>query len=187
MTITAPLRRTALGLLAALTLTLSACGDSDAGSALPSAGDAGTQSDAGVTASSPTDADEAIAQYEACMRDLGIDIEMGDGGDGAVTMEMQSNTPAGTDQSTTDDGFDEASAACDPLLEGAFGSFERDPQTEAEEADAALALQRCMADAGYEVDVQGGAVMMMTDDDAMLAMFDECEKQTMPDNVRMNG
>ena len=42
-------------------------------------------------------------------------------------------------------------AACDPILEDAFGSFEPTPEMEAEMRDAELAMAQCMRERGIDM------------------------------------
>lgn len=117
--------------------------------------------------------DEALvmAEYEACLADLGIDVSgIGGGGSGEAVQELEVDID---DQGGTPDfdSFEAATAQCDEILEDAFGEFELSPEQEAEQADAMLELQRCMAAKGFEIQLDGGAFEL--DENVDFAEFEQ--------------
>ena len=68
-----------------------------------------------------------MLEFSECMRDHGIDMPdpqfEGEGGGGGM-IEMTADPD--------NEGFQEAQEACQPILEGAMGEIELDPEQEAE-------------------------------------------------------
>lgn len=122
----------------------------------------------------PVDPEIAMAEYEKCMSDQGIEMEMAvmgaEGGSGFETLDAPIDSDAGLDAPTEgitidDEDFQAAEEVCGPILEDAFGSFEFTPEQEAEIADQMLELERCLADQGFEIDTDGGAFELDPDID----------------------
>ena len=154
---------TALLVLALATaLMLGACQASDEVSAElptlaePSAEASGETEDARSddTEVSEADADLAMAQFESCMSDAGIELGS-PGADGVFVESFESDTDA-TREFTGQAEIEAALEQCNTILEDTFGSFELSPEEQAEMDDANLELSRCLAEAGYDVDLSGG-------------------------------
>ncbi len=126
-----------------------------------------------------TDPELAMAEYEACMDDLGIDVPDFDGGGGVVVEEFEVDA-----ESTDSVDFEEMQAAmdeCDDVLEEAFGSFEMSPEQEAEMADQLLELERCLADAGFDIDMNEGGFELPADIE--FEDFNEAMNNCQPDQA----
>jgi hypothetical protein len=98
---------------------------------------------------SEVDPEEAFARFEACMADHGVMVSFGAGG-AEVPGEVSDNRQT---EAVTPERMEEAQRECDPILQEAFGSFDLDPEQEAEMADQMLALQLCLADEGYDIEI----------------------------------
>ena len=119
------------------------------------------EADASGTDGEEVDPEIAMAEYEKCMADQGLDMQFVTEGNGA-TIETFDDAPEDLDEdlSLREFGLEDLEAAeeiCGPILEEAFGSFEMTPEQEAEMADQMLELNRCMSDAGFDIDTTGGA------------------------------
>ena len=170
-----------LALLGAILLSLAACGG-DSGTTAPTLASLSDASAAGpadtTTTTVAVDPEVAFQEYAACMREHGVEMpDPSIDGDGGVI-------------SIGGEGFDieamdEAAAACDPILEGAFGEFELSPEEEAEIRDQELALAQCMRDNGVDWPDptgdfgSGGAVIELGDEDpeTVNAALDVCSKE----------
>lgn len=171
---TIPLIAAALGLLA-----LTGCSANDTPDArVASLDDSATTADAATSAttppSAPTDPEEAMAAFDECMADHGVELptpESDAGGSGQV-VELDE---LGASQTELDDAIE----ACSPLLDAAVGNLSLDPAEQAE-MDAAIAqFDECMADAGYPLPGPGESdepVMLEWDeeDPAFTAALDDC-------------
>lgn len=175
-------------------LALSACGTQadDQAADLPTLADetttnvgddqAGADDESGDREISEADEQRAMAEYEACLSDLGVDFSTSDDGDdGGSIDELEIQPEDGSDEIADIDALEQAFAECDSIIEDTFGSFELSPEEEAEMNDQMLALQRCMADKGIDADFSGGngsAAIELdpdTDWDALDAAMSECE------------
>lgn len=114
----------------------------------------------------PVDPEVAIADYEKCMADQGIEMQMVTGnvdGSGFESLDDTIITDPdeldGTNQASTfgSEDFEEAEKTCGPILEDAFGDFELSPEQEAEQADEMFELQKCLAAEGFDIDMGGGS------------------------------
>lgn len=110
------------------------------------------------------DPDLVFADYEKCMGEHGVDIsfaEPADDGSG------DSGAQAGALESTSldDEAMDEAMAACDSILDDAFGDFEPSPEQEAEMADQMLEMQKCLDEKGFDIDLDGDTFLVETEGD----------------------
>lgn len=135
----------AIAFAGALMLALAACGGNSAENptpTLPTLTEEATTEDTATTTTEAVDPEEAFQEYEACMQEHGIEMPDAQGGDGVVAFE--------DDGSFDIAAFEEASVACDPILEAAFGEFEMTPEQEAEFRDQELALAQCMRDNGID-------------------------------------
>ncbi|MDW3175950.1 MAG: hypothetical protein R8J94_01040 [Acidimicrobiia bacterium] len=109
------------------------------------------------------DPEFAMAEYEKCMSDHGLDLDFASEGDGASIQTLDEVPSDALDQDgvITGDFFDEefeaAMEECEPILEEAFGSFELTPEQEAEMADEMLEMQRCLSDEGFDIDMTGNS------------------------------
>ena len=131
------------------------------------------------------DPEIAMAEYEQCMADQGIDLDFGEAVDGAVVEEFEIDEDAadgGADAAIAIDDLDEFEAAageCDQILEEAFGEFELTPEEEAEFADQMLELERCLSDEGFDIDMSGNAFEL--DEDIDFEAFEEAMRTCEPD------
>ena len=178
--------------LIALTLGLAACGSAaneDAASAdalptLENTTDTSTDDDADSGDESDADAEDvdpeiAMAEYEQCLADNGIDLaSSGEDGD-AFAMEFEVEPG---DEDLVMEDFEAAAAECDSILEDAFGEFELSPEEEAEMADQMLEMQRCLAEKGIDIETDDGNAAFQIggdlDFDEMEAAMDECSPDT---------
>jgi hypothetical protein len=148
-----PARLAAVLLLASL---LAACGGGDGtDQEVASLGDATTRDtaaddDSGGGADgdvSDAEAEEAMLEFAACMRENGVDMpdpEL-DGGGGAIAI--------GPDGAAPDrEAFEQADEACRHLMEDVMGAPEEmTPEEQAEMEDQALAFAQCMRDNGVDM------------------------------------
>jgi len=121
-------------------------GDTPEVASLDSATTAGTDPDTTATTTEPLDPDEAMLAYTECMREHGIDMPdpqpAGPGGErGAIALQV--------DPSSED--FEAAQAACEPIMEDAFGEMEIDPEREAEMREQMLEFTECMREHGIDM------------------------------------
>jgi hypothetical protein len=200
-------RRGALAALTVLTLITSACGSADdddaQNDAVASLRDLSTPDEPGTDATSdatsdattndasaddstemeaPDDLDEAMALYDQCLQDHGVDpgdgFVVAGGGDAIAVAPAEGATPAdgtgpdsqvfvyGQDASGNslpppDDKLIEASKACRGHLANATPDFDLTPEQEAAMEDAQLEFQQCMEDhgiegGGFSISVGGG-------------------------------
>lgn len=190
------------GLALAVTLTLGACGSgatSDDASGESASADlptleAGGGADAAAIREegedseiSEEDAEAAIAQYDKCMADFGIELDLGSAGGGGADVESTQFVEGADDGGALfdEDSFDEASETCDPILEDAFGDFELSPEQEAEMADQMLEMQKCLADAGFDIDMSEGAFEL--DPDVDFDEFENAMSQCEPAGIETAG
>lgn len=169
-------------------LALAGCGADDD----PAAGDlpALEQSDAGEASSDDStgttgdgtdepDADLAMAQFQQCMKENGVDIEL----DGQGGMQQSFTSGAGGDEADAEAAagaaFEDAEAACEHFLDGAFGTIDDlSAEEQAEIADANLAFEQCLHDKGFDVDVDPNGAFMLgpeIDFDDFNAAAEECQ------------
>ncbi len=101
--------------------------------------------DTTTESSVPTDPEDAMLAFAECMRDHGIDMpdpqRVGDRGGAAIEL--------GVDPSSEE--FEAAQAACEPLMEDAFGEMEVDPEEEAEMREELLEFSACMREHGIDM------------------------------------
>lgn len=155
----------AAALAGALVLALAACGGGAAAEettpTLPTLTEAATAASDATTTTEAVDPEEAIQEYTACMREHGIEMPDPESGDGGGVISIEGD-PGDFDLTA----FDEAAAACDPILEAAFGEFEMSPEQEAEMMDQQLAFAQCMRDEGIDwpdPDSSGGMMIEIPD------------------------
>ncbi len=180
------MRTRLLILTGALLLVLTACGgDTAANTAptLPTLEDTATEPQPEPTPTTEAvDPEEALQEFTQCMREHGIDMPDPSSGSGGV-IEIEGDA----DGFMLDDVFEEASAACDPILEAAFGEFELSPEQEAEMMDQELALARCMRAEGIDwPDPSGDGNVMIElgadiDPEAVNAALDKCTQEVFGD------
>ncbi len=111
------------------------------------------------------------------MKEAGITV-FEPGSDGGVS--IPSEAPESDEAPPTQEEFEAAEAACEAILDDAFGDFELTPEQEAVEADFQLALETCLADAGVDVEFEeNGAVVFDATDDAeeVNAEFERCASE----------
>jgi hypothetical protein len=135
------------------------------------AGDAGAAGDGEATDEEGEDAEPeevdpeiAMAEYEKCMADQGVDVSMAVAGEEGSSIETFETDPndidanAGAELDFED--FEAAAEICETILEDAFGSFEATPEQEAEFADQMLELEKCMSEAGFDIDMSGNSFQL---------------------------
>jgi hypothetical protein len=96
------------------------------------------------------DREQALLDYAECMRDHGIDMpdpQITEEG-GGVLIEQD----AGPGMDPESDKFQEADAACQPILEDAMGDVEVDPEQQAEMQEQLLEYAQCMRDHGIDME-----------------------------------
>ena len=137
----------------------------------PSVGSSESGDDARV------DPDEAFARFEACMADRGVEIQMAGVGGGAELPDPDFDPGSLAEFSPED--FAAAQEECDPILDDAFGGFHMDPDQEAEFADMMLELERCLVDAGFEIEMGSAGDFALpgdTDFEAFDAAMEQCDE-----------
>lgn len=184
MKISAPTRKSPrfIILAAAIAILAGACGSSSDTTAAPELASideppgaaAVTSDDDPEVAETPgaVDPDQAFAEFEACMADHGVTVAISGSGGAPVDDLVPGPEPA---REVTPEDLEAAEAACEPILDDAFGSFDLSPEQEAEQADALLEMEHCLAEAGFEIDMTGGSFQVPQDvdfDEFNLAMND---------------
>lgn len=137
---TAPTRRRLGAGLAAtlLAVALAACGSSDDGPGVATAGGGGSGAAAGGDSAGERSGGDATGrEFARCMRDQGIDMD-DPGGDGMLTLDM------GVDMSDIDDAL----AACRPHMPNGGDIAPLRPEDEA----ALRNYAACMREQGVEMD-----------------------------------
>ncbi len=163
-----------LGGLFGIVVLGSACGGDggDSQAELPNAGSesaASASSDdqdgAAPERMSEAEMTRALEEYRDCMVE-----ELPAGASVSVGMENGEPQIGITVDSASDDDTSSAEETCQPILAELERSFTADPEVVAERRDAALFVQRCMADEGYEITVDDdGGIGFDTND----SEFDE--------------
>ena len=178
-------RRSVSALLAPTCLALLAAFVVGCGAASPSSGGVlslatpSPSTNASAAPSESVDPEVAIADFEACMKEHGVDVHIAiagpasEGGSGPTTGEFRAPPNAGEAQPNTGKGsgpdpkaLQEADAACRHLLPS---GMEGDPNAtmDPEMADKLLDFSKCMRDHGIDFpdpQFQGGGVMMQMDE-----------------------
>ena len=168
-----------LGLTALLALAafVAACSAGPASSGVLSLATPSASNDASAAPSESVDPEVAIADFEACMKEHGVDVQIaiaGEGGGGPSTGEFRAPANAGEAQpggAKPGDGPDlkameEADQACRHLLpSGMMG----DPNAtmDPEMADQLLDFSKCMRDHGIDFpdpQFEGGGVRIQMDE-----------------------
>ncbi|GAA0961325.1 hypothetical protein GCM10009550_53750 [Actinocorallia libanotica] len=128
--------RLMMGLAAGILLFgAAACGGSDAGTEIASAG-----GDPTVSASASPGAEGSFVKYAACMRENGIPMEDPEV-DAGGRAKVQLSVPEGVDKSTVE----AAEKKCRPLMPNGGELAKANP----EGRKAMLAMSRCMRENGY--------------------------------------
>lgn len=179
----------AVALAATLVLvTLSGCGSSDAGdgdaSGLPSiedsTGEADVADEPSDDAGAEKDPELAMADFEKCMRDNGIELQVAGDGSGTMsqTVEVPDDGSGDASMEFTDPAdFEQIADTCSEESGLSFGDLDDlSPEEQAEMADRNLAFQQCLAEQGFEIDMQDGAFQLgpEIDFDEFDAAADEC-------------
>ena len=152
--------------VAAFSLTVAACGETE------SAGSDGSGASGGASSSS-NDQDAARVRLQECLREQGVDLpEPGSGGgDGE---------PPDIDR----DEIQEAMEACDEFRDEAFGDITEEDRQEMQDAFAKFA--QCMRDEGIDVpDIEpggggppgGGGNQLDMDDPDVQAAIEQCQDE----------
>ena len=184
MTATPGRRRRASALLALATLlalaaVVAACSAGPSSSGVLSLATPSASPDASAAPSESVDPELAIADFEACMKEHGVDVQIaiaGDGTPGGGPGSGEFRAPANAGEAQPNGGnpegrpdekaLDEADQACRHLLpSGMLG----DPNAtmDPEMADKLLDFSKCMRDHGIDFpdpQFQGGGVMMQMDE-----------------------
>lgn len=156
--------------------TADASSDDDAEGAEDTESDDATADDADGAADGSGGDDEevdpeiAMAEYEKCMQDQGLDVQMATAGEGSSSIEtLEPSTDESDNGGSIEDfsieDFEAAEEVCGPILEDAFGSFELTPEQEAEMADEMLELSRCMSEQGFDIELDQGVFELDEDID----------------------
>lgn len=167
-----------LTLSAAMLLILAACGGGDTSTAptLPTV-NAADVSDSTTTTTEAVDPEEAFQRYSECMREHGVEMPDPNSGENGAVFSIGGD---GVDL----EAMEGAAAACDPILEDAFGEFEMTPEQQAEILDQELAFAQCMRDNGIDWpdpsgDLSGAVSIELPGDldpEALNAAMDVCSK-----------
>lgn len=147
--------------------------------------DAEAQPEESSTADGVKDPELAMAEFEKCMQDNGIEIQMaGESGAGSMTQSFETDAPEGAEGDLSIDDFDieafeQATAECEQLLDGAFQDFDDlSPEEQAEMADMSLRFDQCMSDQGFDIDADANGAFTLgpeTDFEAFEAAAAECQ------------
>ena len=100
-----------------------------------------------ATTTEPLDPDEAMLAYTECMREHGID--MPDPQPAGPAASVAPSIALEVDPSSEE--FEAAQAACEPIMEDAFGEMEIDPEREAEMREQMLEFTECMREHGIDM------------------------------------
>ena len=178
-----------LALALAATITLGACGtveSEESATDLPSLQTGADGSDEGATDGDdsdkePSEADQeaAFAKYESCMTDLGVDVGSLGGNEGAAVQSFEADSDDGAEFNFEE--FEEASKECETILTDTFGEFELSPEQQAEHADENLELERCLGDAGFDIDLSGNSFQLP--DDVDFEAFEEAMATCQPNGL----
>jgi hypothetical protein len=140
----------------ALALAVAACGGSAADSGVVSLADPSATPDPAASPSASVDPEEAMLEFERCMREHGVDIHVSTAGDGDTggRVEVRGEAPAPgeaqPDRGAGDlDKLEEADEACRHLLPAA-GRGDPNATMDPELADQLLAFAQCMRDHGID-------------------------------------
>jgi len=121
-------------------------------------------------------------EYRDCMAEGGLDANVAfDGGD--------LNIDVGGGDDTTEEQMLATEAGCEPILERLeAGGPQLTPDEEAELADALLEVQKCLADEGYVITIDGSGINVDGDDQpdgfdeaAYADLEDECFREAAPE------
>ncbi len=145
------------------------------GAAEGESGDAAAEEDEGGEPEE-VDPEIAMAEYEQCMADQGVTMSLAVAGEEGSSIETFETDPNDADanagaESLDFEDFEAAAEICEPILENAFRSFEMTPEQEAEMADQMLELERCMSEAGFDIDMSGNSFQL--DDSIDFEAFEE--------------
>ncbi|MCP3972898.1 MAG: hypothetical protein GY720_00225 [bacterium] len=175
-----------LALLGAMLFVLAACGG-DGTSTAPTLPTVNAAEAGGSTTTTTTEAiapEEAFQQYSECMREHGIEMpDPTSGGDGTISLSGDSFGVEALDF----EALEEAAAACDSILEDAFGEFEMTPEQQAEMRDRELAFAKCLRDNDIDWpdptgDVSGAAAIAIPDNidpETLEAAMEVCSKDVL--------
>ena len=181
--------------IAALVLTLAACGGAganDSGVATLTGEDESRSPRAGGTTEAPTDPREAHLAFAECMREQGLDFPDPEfGADGSISIQLDGE--GGMDPQAEE--FQAAEKACRHLLANAeFGGEPPDPERMREVREHALAFAQCMREQGLDwpdpqFDENGLALIepperLDPDDPRLRQATEACEEQLGVEEVR---
>lgn len=124
----------------------------------PAADDSDSMVDDGAADDEPIDPEEAVELYIVCLQDEGIDTD---------AVELMSVEEEEAYLSTSE--FLDANAACEPILEEAFGDFELDPEVEAALADRSAEMAACGREV-LGVEIPDDVLLLEDDDPRMLEL-----------------
>lgn len=150
--------------LAGLTGCAAGGGDQSSAANLPTL-ESGQDRAAGGAATTSDEQDEsqpderdielAMAEFEDCMADHGIEVSSAIAGDGGAEMSQESHSDAtagASDVEISIEDFEAAAEECDELLDGVIQDLDDlSPEQRAELADMNLQFEQCMAEQGFDV------------------------------------
>ena len=122
------------------------------------------------------DPELAMAEFEACMAEAGIELGTAEEeGEFVQSFEIEAGDAAPDAAEDIEAAFEQ----CNSILENSFGEFDISPEEQAELDDANLALTRCLAEAGFDVDFSDGGFTL--DDTIDFAEFEAAMTSCAPD------
>ena len=139
-------------------------------------------SDSPLTSDELTEAEKSrIAEaWRDCLADGGVRGEI----DYSNGINIGVEIPAGM----SEEQVQAVEAECEPILNDIDPEMELSPEQEAELADAMLAVQKCLADEGYVVSIEGGGINTNSadqpadfDEAAYAEAEDRCFREAAPD------
>ncbi len=146
----------------------------------------GSGAGAGAADLSEADKTRVAEDFRECMAKYGLDANVDFEG-GNLNIDVGSLE---ADQDPTLEQEKAAEEECEKLLEVLDGGSQLDPEDEARLIDAAPALQKCLREKGYDIEVDAdGGISFESDGDAndgideteYLLAEDDCYKQVVPD------
>lgn len=163
-------RRRAFGAVVAVAalLALSACGGATAGEVASAGGDANPGAE--DTEQEALDEEAQALAFVDCMRDNDFDMpDPGPGQEGLMSALQEAR--GGHDQTTVDEDYQAAFAACEELLPAFATHDDVEPDEE-----AMLELAECLREEGLDVpdDLFGGGAMHDIDRDELAAAQEAC-------------
>ena len=153
--------------LAACTLAVAGCGETES---------SGSEGTSGGASSSSNDQDAARVRLQECLREQGVDLPEGGPGQGGG----DGDEPPDIDR----EELQEAMEACDEFRDDAFGDITDEDRQEMQDAFAKFA--QCMRDEGLDIpDIEpggggppgGGGNQLDMDDPDVQAAIEQCQDE----------